>query len=616
MLLSSKYDEGIANVNRKLEDLSAALQTLVESNKQSSGDTKSVDLVHHVPDGTVTNEDDGDGELAYEGESSFYAHSRNITETLGVALASPGPNGTTASSSIIDQGLIQRLLQDVAAAQSPHTSSATHVPPVAQYPELSNLSLPSMSLVLKLLKVAKTNLQRFIVEYQIMSLEAFTALCQKVYFPADEYSIHTWILVNAGLFFLFRDGDGDLNEQLGISSEELQANVKICKTNVDTAIGCLRITVEPSLEACQAIILGASLAMEDAKSALAWKLTALASRMCLDLGLHRLPDGAPGEDGKRKRLTFWYVYAMDKGLSFNFGRTPTIHDYDITVERPTYPGDVDGPWGALYASSVDFAMLQGELYEGLFSVSAQKEPEHVRTQRARALASKIQALSKQKEEFEGLNTEIHTDIADFAVLSADILIQCILAIVYRVIPPPQPAHPLQFCDEAVQCSRSALQLLLQARDNINKKEEKPESWQLFLNWTILFVPFSCFVFVFGNTIAQRNTDDLQLLSAVVDALGAAAKSSPGVRKLHDACSRFTKIAEVLLASDINIQPPATNTQSLDPYSGDFQMVPDFPMSQQDWDGMLNEFDLGLGVESAREMTSYFEPFMSGNNTFH
>jgi hypothetical protein len=41
-------------------------------------------------------------------------------------------------------------------------------------------------------------------------------------------------------------------------------------------------------------------------------------------------------------------------------------------------------------------------------------------------------------------------------------------------------------------------------------------------------------------------------------------------------------------------------------------LPEFPVSQQDWDGMLNDFDLGLGAESAREMmTSYFEPFMSG-----
>lgn len=187
------------------------------------------------------------------------------------------------------------------------------------------------------------------------------------------------------------------------------------------------------------------------------------------------------------------------------------------------------------------------------------------------------------------------------------------AIVYRVIPPKQPAHPLQFCDEAVESSRSALALLFEAWNIV--KEEPPENWELFLNWTLLFVPFVPIIVVFGNSIAQRNHADLAVLRDVVSVLEGAAKKSAACFKLYNVSSKFTKIAETLLAHDATGSAiKETNSQSspmpADAYPGDLR---DFPMSMSDWDGMLNEFDLGLGVESAREMASYFEPFISGNN---
>lgn len=186
---------------------------------------------------------------------------------------------------------------------------------------------------------------------------------------------------------------------------------------------------------------------------------------------------------------------------------------------------------------------------------------------------------------------------------------------YRVVPPKQPAHPLQFCDEAVESSRSALALLFEAWKTV--KEEPPENWALFINWTLLFVPFVPIIIVFGNSIAQRNHADLAILRDVVSVLEGAAQKSSACFKLHSACSKFTKIAETLLAQDaMSSTVKETSTQPspvpADAYVGDFPSM-DFPMSQSDWDGMLNEFDLGLGVESAREMTSYFEPFLSGSN---
>lgn len=248
-----------------------------------------------------------------------------------------------------------------------------------------------MALVLKLIKETKGGMQRWFIEFQGVKLDDFTTLCQKIYFPTEEYSIYSWIIVNGGLFNLFRDVDGILPEKLGITRAELTSHIDLCRKNVETAVHCLKLCIEPSLEACHALVAGASMAMEDGKVATAWRLTSTASRMCLDLGLHRLPSG-DDEELCRKRFTFWYVYSMDKGLSFNFGRTPTIHDYDITVDRPTWPKYMDNSWAPLYQGMLEFSILEGDIYEQLFSVSAQRQSLDVRIGRVRAFAQKLNAL--------------------------------------------------------------------------------------------------------------------------------------------------------------------------------------------------------------------------------
>ncbi|ETN36903.1 uncharacterized protein HMPREF1541_07890 [Cyphellophora europaea CBS 101466] len=617
VLLSSKYDEGIASVNRKLEDLSAALQNILAMNSSANVNQKPPsEPPHQLPEGVISSQEQ-EVELPYEGDLSFIAQSRQITESLGVALASASPSDSDrGSASSIDQTVVQKLLQDVAAAsaKSPPQDSPSQQP-FSQYPELAGLILPPMSLVLKLLKIARMTVQRWLIEHQIMRYDDFARVCQKVYFPMEEYSIYTWIIVNGGLFNLFRDVDNKLPEHLGITRAELNAHQQLCRKNVDTAVHSLRLCVEPSLEACQSIIIGASLAMEYGQASSAWRLTCTAARMCLDLGLHRLPSG-DDNDGRRKRLTFWYVYTMDKGLAFNFGRTPNVHDYDITVDRPSWPADLGGDlddksWGTMFLAMVEFAVLQGDIYEQLFSVSAQRQPVEVRSERARTFVQKLEIANVKDIPW--------LEQAKFSVLTSEMFIECLLAIVYRVIPPKQPAHPLQSCDEAVHSSRKALALLFEAWNIV--KEEPPENWVLFINCTLLFVPFVPIIVIFGNTIAQRNHGDLALLRDVVSVLDGAALKSSACLKLRNACSNFTKIAETLLAQDLGSTPIKDDSsqpspQMADPYAMHYQSMPDFPMSQSDWDGMLNEFDLGLGVESAREMTSYFEPFLSGNNNFN
>ena len=135
--------------------------------------------------------------------------------------------------------------------------------------------------------------------------------------------------------------------------------------------------------------------MDLARPPIAWKLISAAARMCLDMGLHRQPVEATGPGATKQRLLFWFIYASDKGLALNFGRTPNIHDYDITIERPRVPEDLDEFWGGFIAGWIDYAELQGDILEQLFSARAQKASQEIRTQRARALGARLEELGGQ-----------------------------------------------------------------------------------------------------------------------------------------------------------------------------------------------------------------------------
>lgn len=80
---------------------------------------------------------------------------------------------------------------------------------------------------------------------------------------------------------------------------------------------------------------------------------------------------------------------MDRGLSLNFGRSPTLQDSDITASRPTLT-DAQGNCDLFFCSvGVELAHLQGDVYEQLYSGRAQFESADVKAQRARVLASRM-----------------------------------------------------------------------------------------------------------------------------------------------------------------------------------------------------------------------------------
>ena len=318
-------------------------------------------------------------------------------------------------------------------------------------------------------------------------------------------------------------------------------------------------------------------------------------------------------------MMFWMVYAIDKGLALNFGRTSNIHDYDVTTPRPNGSDFAFATLNFYYNAWIDWAELQGAIYEQLFSAAAQKQPDTIRIPRARAMADQLLHFESQISQNLIVDGPMAAAMQEF-MLSSVVVVSCLLTLVYRVLPSPPGAHPLDFAEECVEAARTALRRLGDSWKQIQPRDD--EAWRGFINWTLLYVPFIPFIVVFGHTIAHRSREDLMLLDTAVSTLRSASQVAPTINKLRDACEKFCQIGTAYLAQEEAVAPQFNNSKPVSssdvlpdgplayPTQMDFQAMSDFPMQQGEWDGMLNEWDLGLGAENAREMTAWFETYMS------
>jgi len=378
--------------------------------------------------------------------------------------------------------------------------------------------------------------------------------------------------------------------------------------------------------------------MEVSRPALGWALISAACRMVQDAGYHRLPpySVAPDEETTKKRVIFWFVYTTDRSMAFSFGRAPNLHLYDISLERPKLPEEMDSEWGTMFYLWIDYADIQGDVYEQLYCARAKSEALDVKIRHARRLAERLHQL-RDGFEIDAANAPYAEQFQD-ALLSTDVIILSTLTLVYRVIPPStvhknQAHHPLQVCEEALSTARQALATTNAAWEML--KDRTGEDWRVFIHWSLLWCPFVPYLVVFGNTIVERNRQDLDLLEKVVATLQGAHLESARIDKLEKACKFFSQIARIYLdqteganvqqfdAIDTLAATENSTSSTLGPtamptfHQPDAQIMdailPDLPLSQQAWNGMFEEWDLGLGAGNAREMSSYFEHFTGIGN---
>ncbi|KAI9929329.1 hypothetical protein MW887_000797 [Aspergillus wentii] len=615
VLISARYDEAMENVDRSLQDVSNMLQKLLQINErpgQSSPKDPATAFLSSVhPSSSIAGMDEG-----YRGDSSFAAHVKRVTESLSTAASNLQLSRTDMAFSEAMSAI--QALEDTAGSEentpgfgdTDSPSSFIHV----RYPELQCRTVPSLEHVLGLLRLAQTERQRIFIDVPVIDEAEFGGLCQKVYFAINEYSVMTWIIVNVGLFYLFTDLKDYKYAAVGVTHSDIQTYTQLLTDNIEATIQSMRLFQDPSVEGIQALALLTTYCLKSGRSKLGWSCVATASAMCIDLGLHQLPKDMEMSERLKKRSIFWNVYIIDKGLAFTMGRVPSIQPYDVSTERPAIH-DKPGIPGHLYAGFFEYALIVGELQTDLFSVAARQQPQQIQIEKAKAFATRLIGINTNLKQSLEQNPVTDKMFASADII-LDIMMHCLVTIVYRIIPCNEPnASPLQCNSICVEAARHALSTIVNAYEGFG---HSPEGWVRLLNMLLSLVPLAPFVVLTGHTVASSSAEDLGLLAATVTALKPISSRSISGKKLYDVCKTFHQFATVFVAQQMTVPqaqfhpsvsaPPTFNPQTeggLSMSLGDAGPSL-YTMAPQDWDVFMGEFDMGTG---AGAMASFLEPYM-------
>ncbi|KAI1172209.1 hypothetical protein F4777DRAFT_590689 [Nemania sp. FL0916] len=624
VVLSTRYEDAVQDVSSQLADVKLMLQALVANNKDASGPSTSVlrsqepsssslDAPAYTPQSMIDEQVPtlDSVQEGYHNDTSFTSHAHQIKTTLEATLS---PN---------DFEFPLSATMDNAPGQAANEASKANFNPSLQLHDVGvgSMQLPPNEIVLKLLRLLKTEEQRFFIDVPLFDEDEFIAMCREIYFPTEPISLWSWIIVNVGLNGLFSGIREESCKNIGVSSEELRAGTKILRANSDAALRSLRLCSEPSLEYCRALVVLANYYVRLGHSTIAWRLMSGSARAALDLGLHRLPRSTSTTHVPREVALFWHIYTWEKGLAMTCGKSPTIRHSDVTsaLDFLSTPANRRGRIRILYGAFVDMAVIMGEIQESLFSIVAQQSSQQIRIQHVHRLATRLIELIKTLETLDpdgpswedllannlgGMTTTLH------------VVFHCQLAIVYRFLPPEYlNAHPLQCSIACVNEARVAISMLVRVGEAV--KATHIGEWTVLLNILLSLVPLVPFIVLAGNAIATSSGDDLPLLSRMIAILAPSATRSPLVRKVHGACESLSKIAERVVSSTTPPPPPILGQgQHHQQYPGPHGHGQEqfdyagFPMGQQDWDTVIT----GTGFESSefgnydsRTLTNIIEP---------
>ncbi|GAB7351867.1 hypothetical protein MBLNU459_g2419t1 [Dothideomycetes sp. NU459] len=407
--------------------------------------------------------------------------------------------------------------------------------------------MPPAQLALKALRVAEMDKSILFLNAPLLEFSRFKGKCQTVYFPLNGYTLSDFIIVNGGLFDILSDApEADLNF-CGIDSAQADEAVAMCENNVSSAIAKMDPYIEPTLGHIEALLIGTNLAIYRSRPQLAWRFVSISARLCLDLGLHRHKTNHQDPDDNIKKILFWYTYSFDRGLSLNFGRTPTFSDHDISIEYPAIQSPDTSTYD-LHIIWLDLARIQGRIYQKLYSAQGQNGSQEQKTQSARSLFAELDALRQRCSTL---------DLDPTQLMDTEIFILSNMTVAYRALPTSAPACPLCFADECISIAREALNMhesiCARLLNTIDKR------FRLYIDWNLLFSPFTPFLVVLGTAILKNDLNDLELLGQVVESLRRACSRASGVKRLYEICRLLFEGAKSCIEQTTSVPAPVATT---------------------------------------------------------
>ncbi|RHZ53966.1 putative C6 transcription factor [Aspergillus thermomutatus] len=561
VLISSQYEKKIDLIEERLGNIEEVLHDLKSSLARNP--TTAEPCYHTTPvskqmtpdaSGFASNTTaalEHDSGTGFEGNSSLAAHSAYASAFLETVVSRSAPQVSTPKIN----AALTALRQIVNMQSHPPGSSSREVPLPNQkggrVSNLRDLDMPPMQVVLPILRqIKETPPFGFACYFPFLSVDDFIQKCREVYFATEDYSDATFMVANCGLYHIFIEY-GFLTESSQMRAD-YQRYIELCRRNFETVLASLTLLMPARPESIEALTLGAVHAIEISKPSFAWTLTSNAARLCQNLGYHRSSSMNQMSDKEKEKALrlFWCVYCLDRGLSLRLGRASSIQDYDITIPEEFVALKVDEPWKTIYHLWVKVAVIQGKVYEQLYSPAALSRPESERILCARRLASEMEVAVM--EPFKKLESSSHpvSDIEGFLIKSDEVSRLAILTLIYRAIPASGDS-PTTFVPECIETARAALESHQICMTSLTESNEATKC--SYLHWSILYSPFVPFIVLFCHVIEVSSRDDLARLEDFVSSLGPNCSLSEAIAKLHSLCQVLSNVAKLYVEARAQAQ---------------------------------------------------------------
>lgn len=163
------------------------------------------------------------------------------------------------------------------------------------------------------------------------------------------------------------------------------------------------------------------------------RLASAAANHCCTLGYHQeaMVSGATAQESSRLRRLFWHVYLLDKSLALSLGRAPIIQDYDVDVQPIADSHDPRrSPWDAAFSLFVEFSMIQGEIYQKLFSPSTRRLGDEARQAIVDELSKRLNAWHEAWLQIDSAKA-YRKELFDCTFMPTDVIYYSVLTLLHR-----------------------------------------------------------------------------------------------------------------------------------------------------------------------------------------
>ncbi|ETS87462.1 hypothetical protein PFICI_01290 [Pestalotiopsis fici W106-1] len=288
----------------------------------------------------------------------------------------------------------------------------------------------------------------------------------------------------------------------------------------------------PNLATLQALLCGAGLVSLLGKTSQAWSLTALASRLAINLHYHTLTQETLNRPGftEVRHFVYWCYY-MDKTLS------------TILIRPSSLPNLRVDPTSLVSASKETSLSSKIEIMVKLAQIQDLALPLVTKTSGATSI--EVSALvDRLEEKLYGIRENIDQLSPSWSSTPAlQVELDGIYFMYYSVFTTLLRLHPASLHDPrkrgtCLQYARNALLSMGQLRSYI---ESPTNTGTDYVSWSIILYPLTPFFIVFCNVVATSNQEDVALLRAVTDVMGLINENCSTGRCLHNLFSQFVDL---------------------------------------------------------------------------